>query len=199
MVRLPDPSGSARQKVIPPILRARSRSASRLDRELHRQLLQHVPTAVDDERHRLLRETALPAVEQNVLGDLRGRPRARTQQRSFSPRYSTVRRTCCRSERVAVGEAALPPGDAPSPDRVSVVEVMRTPLEMMRSWWSCRDADLVPESTCWCPFRWRRNRTRRATAAQNAARIFPGDRRAISSCPRNLRARRGSRRAWSRS
>src|SRR5215510_13755543 len=46
----------------------------RLDRKLHRQLLQHVlDEAVDHERHRLLLgEAALHAVEQHVLGDLRG-------------------------------------------------------------------------------------------------------------------------------
>src|SRR5437870_1765616 len=46
-----------------------------LDRELHRELLQHVlDEAVDHERHRLLgREAPLPAVEQHVLGNLRGR------------------------------------------------------------------------------------------------------------------------------
>src|SRR3984885_9738302 len=43
----------------------------RLDRELHRQLLQHVlDEAVDDERGRLLRrQAALPAVKQNVFRD----------------------------------------------------------------------------------------------------------------------------------
>src|SRR5580700_2863790 len=47
----------------------------RLDREFHRQLLQHVlDEAVDHERGRLLRrQPALPAIEQHLLGDLRGR------------------------------------------------------------------------------------------------------------------------------
>src|SRR4051812_18039783 len=46
----------------------------RFDRELHRQLLQHVlDETVDHERHRLLgREAALTAVEQHLLGNLRG-------------------------------------------------------------------------------------------------------------------------------
>ncbi|KIU01712.1 hypothetical protein QU38_00215, partial [Staphylococcus aureus] len=46
----------------------------RLDRELHRQLLQHVlDEAVDHQRHRFfLRQATLHAVEQHVLGDLRG-------------------------------------------------------------------------------------------------------------------------------
>src|SRR5205823_10310306 len=47
----------------------------RLDRELHRQLLQDVPAEpVDDQRQRILvGETALAAIEQLVLADLRGR------------------------------------------------------------------------------------------------------------------------------
>ena len=47
----------------------------RLDREFHRQLLQHVAhEAVDDQRRRLLRrEAALHGVEELILGDLRGR------------------------------------------------------------------------------------------------------------------------------
>src|SRR5262249_27242014 len=47
----------------------------RLDREFHRQLLQHVlDEAVDHQRHRLLgREPALAAVEQHVFGDFRRR------------------------------------------------------------------------------------------------------------------------------
>src|SRR5690348_9263823 len=46
----------------------------RLDRELHRQLLQHVlDEAIDDEADGLfLRKTALDTVEQHILGDLRG-------------------------------------------------------------------------------------------------------------------------------
>src|SRR6202043_3537860 len=46
-----------------------------LDRELHRQLLQHVlDEAVHDERSRLLRrQAALAAIEQHLLGNLRGR------------------------------------------------------------------------------------------------------------------------------
>src|SRR5207248_10542236 len=47
----------------------------RLDREFHRQLLQHLlAEAVDDERQRILvREAALPAIEHLVLADLRCR------------------------------------------------------------------------------------------------------------------------------
>src|SRR5689334_9316208 len=47
----------------------------RFDRELHRELLEHVlDEAVDHERHRLLgRKAALAAVEQHLLGNLRGR------------------------------------------------------------------------------------------------------------------------------
>src|SRR3954447_12000352 len=47
----------------------------RLDREFHRQLLQHVlDEAVDDEADGLLlRQATLDAVEQHVLGDFRGR------------------------------------------------------------------------------------------------------------------------------
>src|SRR5437588_3003323 len=47
----------------------------RLDRELHRQLLQHLfAEAVDDQRQRVfVRKAALAAVEQLVLADLRGR------------------------------------------------------------------------------------------------------------------------------
>src|SRR5947209_1457296 len=46
----------------------------RLDGELHRQVLQHVlHESIDDERHGFLRrEPALHAVEQRILGDLRG-------------------------------------------------------------------------------------------------------------------------------
>src|SRR6266436_2581592 len=46
----------------------------RLDREFHRQLLQHVlDKTIDHEADRfLLRQPALHAVEQHVLGDLRG-------------------------------------------------------------------------------------------------------------------------------
>src|ERR1700690_1813619 len=47
----------------------------RLDRELHRQFLQHLfAEAVDDQRQRVfLREPALPAIEELVVADLRGR------------------------------------------------------------------------------------------------------------------------------
>src|ERR1700732_4084919 len=47
----------------------------RFDREFHRQLFQHfLAEAVDDQRHRVLgAEPALPAIEQLVLADLRGR------------------------------------------------------------------------------------------------------------------------------
>src|ERR1700692_523879 len=47
----------------------------RLDREFHRQLLQHVlDEAVDDQSGRLLRrQPALAAIEQHLLGNLRGR------------------------------------------------------------------------------------------------------------------------------
>src|SRR5262245_56707775 len=46
-----------------------------LDREFHRQLLQHLlAETVDDERYRVLgRQAALPAIEQLILADLRGR------------------------------------------------------------------------------------------------------------------------------
>src|SRR6185437_4558654 len=46
----------------------------RLDREFHRQLLQHfLAEAVDDQRQRVLgAETALAAIEQLVIADLRG-------------------------------------------------------------------------------------------------------------------------------
>src|SRR5216683_2031485 len=46
-----------------------------LDREFHRQLLQHIPDeSVDDQRYRLFGgEAALHAVEQRLLGDLRRR------------------------------------------------------------------------------------------------------------------------------
>src|SRR4051794_26374784 len=46
-----------------------------LDREFHRQLLQHLAAeAVDDGAHRFLfRQTALPAVEELLLADLRRR------------------------------------------------------------------------------------------------------------------------------
>src|SRR5688500_15482869 len=48
---------------------------SRLDRELHRQLLHHLAAeAVDDERHRVfLRDATAAAVEELVVADLAGR------------------------------------------------------------------------------------------------------------------------------
>src|ERR1700676_1768612 len=71
-----NPAGSASSAVLPhAALEADRNELLPLDREFHRQLLQHVlDESVDHQRHRLLGgKPALHAVEQRLFGDFRGR------------------------------------------------------------------------------------------------------------------------------
>ena len=185
----------------------------RLDRELHRQLAEHLlAEAVDDHRDRvLLGEAALPAVEELVLADLRGRRLVLDgARRRSSPRCTgrCARRTCRRSaasrtasscarpsrlradpHQAAVGVLAVAGGDALRDDRAARV---------------LADVDHLRAGVGLLAVVGERDRVEladRVVALQDAARVLPGDRRAgLDLRPRDLRAlAAAARRAWSRS
>src|SRR5271169_238644 len=96
-----------------------------LDREFHRQLLQYVlDEAVDDKRGCFLsRQSALPAVEQHFLGNLRGRGLVFEHGRGilrFDIGHGVRAAFVADEKRIAIGEVPGPGGAAMGGDKPAI-------------------------------------------------------------------------------
>ena len=162
----------------------------RFDRELHRQLLEHrLAEAVDDHVHRvLLRDPAAAAIEELVVGDLRGRRLVlddRGRVADLHVREGVRAALVAHQQRVALRVIARAVGRRQDLHQPAIGVLAVAGGDALRDDRAAACCGRCGSSSCRCRpagsgSRAPPSRTRRPSSSprQHAARVFPGDRRA---------------------